>query len=100
MYRVKLYNYKQKVRKFLYHMQNKNITRDSHDVWKLDIFLGRWFADCTKQHYLTKCVIETNYWTKNANFGRRYLIHWYQLMHSHIVGIMPFRFYWVTLYSK
>ena len=31
-------------------------------------------------------------------FRRRYLIFWYQLLHPCIMGSMPFRFYWATLY--
>ena len=30
---------------------------------------------------------------------RSYLIHWYQLLHPHIVGSIPIRFFWATLYS-
>ena len=49
--------------------------------------------------------LKTNYWTKIADLGiiflrRRYLTHWYQLLYRipHIVGSMPFRFFWATLY--
>ena len=30
---------------------------------------------------------------------RRYLINWYYLLHPHIMGSIPFRFYWATLYT-
>ena len=29
---------------------------------------------------------------------RSYFNHWYQLLHPHIAGSMPFRFFWATLY--
>ena len=46
------------------------------------------------------CPLKTTYWTNVAYLGisfltRRYLIHWYQL---YIFEIMPFWFFWATLY--
>ena len=45
---------------------------------------------------------QTTLETKIADFGiiilrRSYLIHWYQLLHPHIVGSMPFLFWGATL---
>ena len=46
-----------------------------------------------------------NHWTKLADLGiiflrRSYFILWYQSLYPHIVGSMPFRFFWATLYSR
>ena len=51
------------------------------------------------RHCLTRYALENKlYWTIIADLGiiflrRSYLIHWYQILHPHIVGSMPFRFY-------
>ena len=44
-------------------------------------------------------------WTKIADLGiiflrRRYPIHWYQSLYTYIIGSMPFRFVWATLYRR
>ena len=56
------------------------------------------------RHCLTKCTLESIVWTKIGDLSiiflrRSYLIRWYQLLHPHIMGSMPFRFFWATLYT-
>ena len=65
-------------------------------IWRAEMAFMKNFGS---RHCLTKCALENKLLNQNCgswyhfSLRRSCLIHWYELLHPHIVGSIPFRFF-------